>query len=133
MFEKLSNAMKGNQNARKNKSPFRTSAINSALTVAAGSTASIAKSLRDNRDAIKSLGIATRMGKTGANAAAAERIRKSMGGVLHSAVKVAAKQGAAKSLPVALGVGAGTFVASKAKSIAKRRNTPMAKIRRLLK
>ena len=133
MFEKLSRAMRGNQNARKNKSPFRVGAVSAALTAAAGTAIGAGKAIADNRDALRSLNIAANMGKVGANAGKAARIQQSMRRVLLSAAKTGATEGIKHAGGVALGVGVATAGVTAGKNYIARKNTTMGKIRRLLK
>jgi len=132
MFEKLSQAMRGNQNARKNKSPFRVGAVNAALTAAAGTAIGAGKAIADNKSALVSLKVAANMGKVGANAGKAARIQQSMRKVLLSAAKTGAVEGVKHAGGLAVGVGVASAGITAGKSYIARKSTPMGKIRRLL-
>jgi hypothetical protein len=102
MFEKLSQAMRGNQNARKN--AIKVGILSGFSTAGITTLVNTARRIADNNAAFGGLKTAKRL--AGRPAAAAIK-RDAIASLKKSAIE-GAKQGAKRSAPLALGVGLGT-------------------------
>lgn len=103
MFEKLSNAMKGNQNARKH--PLTLGATAGAGAAALGTMAGIKRHVVANKNAFSDYKIASKYKGNLAVKLKADATKR-----IVQSVKTGAKQGAIKSGKVALGVATGVAV-----------------------